>query len=114
MIMMKILFLSTVILLLSGCVIGTSNEIKIAEKTLHQFNCKNIESLDVNHSAITSYHERILSVSKDKATSYIERYKAGEVLFNIPLNQVIQQQYDIYKLACESLGGVQKNETAVE
>lgn len=112
--MMKISFLSIIVLLCSGCVIGTSNEIKVAEKILNQFECKNIESVDLNHSAITSFHERTLSVSKDKAVFYVDSYKSGNILFNIPLDQVVQQQYDIYKLACESLGGVEKNKTSVE
>ncbi|OTG81046.1 hypothetical protein [Acinetobacter sp. ANC 4648] len=111
---MKTSFLLSGVLLLTGCAIGTSSEIKVAEKILNQFECKNIESSELNHSTITSYHEHSLAVSKDKATSYVDSYKSGDVLFSIPLEQVIQQQYDIYKSACESLGGVKKDVSLAE
>ncbi|BCX72594.1 hypothetical protein TOL5_07940 [Acinetobacter sp. Tol 5] len=104
---MKAFLLFSVIVLLAGCALGTSREIKTAEKILNQFQCNNIETAELNHSAINLYHEHSLAVSKEKATEYIERYKSGEELFKIPLDEVVQQQYDIYKTACESLGGVQ-------
>ncbi|OTG66782.1 hypothetical protein [Acinetobacter silvestris] len=111
---MKTSFLLSVFLLLTGCAIGTSSEVKVAEKMLNQFECKNIESSELNHSNITSYHERLLTISKDKVGSYIDSYKSGNVLFKIPLEQVIQQQYDIYKSACEALGGVKKDNLLIE
>lgn len=105
---MKFSFLIICSAILAGCTLGTSRELKKAEVILNQFECKNIETGQLNHSAITSYHERTLSVSKEKASSYVESYKEGEEIFRIPLDQVVQQQYDIYKSACESLGGVSK------
>jgi hypothetical protein len=45
-------------------------------------------------------------VSKEKATSYVESYKNGEELFDMPLDEVVKQQYQLYKAACDSLGGV--------
>ncbi|HDV0752360.1 TPA: hypothetical protein RHI50_001889, partial [Acinetobacter baumannii] len=45
-------------------------------------------------------------VSKEKATSYVESYKNGEELFAMPLDEVVEQQYQLYKAACDSLGGV--------
>ena len=108
---MKTSLLFCVIFILSGCVIGTSSEIKTAEKLLKQFKCSNIETTELTHSSMTSFHEHSLAVSKEKATSYVESYKSGDELFKIPLDQVVQQQYDVYKSACESLGGVQQTET---
>ena len=108
---MKTSLLLSVIFILSGCVIGTSSEIKTAEKLLKQFKCSNIETTELTHSSMTSFHEHSLAVSKEKATSYVESYKSGNELFKIPLDQVVQQQYDVYKSACESLGGVQQTET---
>lgn len=108
---MKTSILLSVIFILTGCVIGTSNEIKTAEKILKQFKCSNIETTQLTHSSMTSYHEHSLAVSKEKATSYIESYKSGDELFKIPLNEVVQQQYDVYKSACESLGGVQQTQS---
>lgn len=99
--------LITSVLTLTGCSLGMSSEIKTAETMLNHFECKNIESTELVHSPITNYHEHALSASKDKATTYLESYKSGDVLFKIPLNEVIQQQYDIYKASCESLGGIQ-------
>lgn len=104
---MKTSFLLSVIILLTGCALGTSREIKTAEKLLNQFQCNNIETTELAHSAINIYHEHALSASKEKAIEYIESYKSGDELFKIPLDEVVQQQYDIYKTACESLGGVQ-------
>ncbi|WP_173910218.1 hypothetical protein [Acinetobacter sp. Marseille-Q1618] len=104
---MKNSFFFSLIILLTGCAIGTSSEIKSAEKLLSQFECKNIESTELAHSPITSYHERALAVSREKASSYIDQYKSGDVLFKIPLDSVVQQQYDVYKSACEALGGIQ-------
>ena len=103
---MKHSVLTLSLIILTGCSLGTSREIKKAEVVLNQFQCKNIETSQLHHNAVTSFHERSLSVSKDKATSYIESYKNGEALFHIPLDQVVQQQYEIYKSACEALGGV--------
>jgi len=45
-------------------------------------------------------------VSKDKATTYVESYKEGEELFAMPLDEVVKKQYELYKAACDSLGGV--------
>ncbi len=103
---MKFSFLIICSVILAGCTLGTSREIKKAEVILNQFECKNIEKSQLNHSAITSYHERSLSVSKEKASSYVQSYKEGEEIFLIPLDQIVQQQYDIYKSACEALGGI--------
>ena len=100
----SVLFLFSIILV--GCSLGTSREVKKSEELLNQFECKNIESNQLNHSAITSFHERSLAISKEKASSYVESYKSGDELFKIPLDQVVQQQYDIYKSACEALGGI--------
>ncbi len=102
---MKFSLLILSCILLSGCSLSTSREIKKAEKVLNQFECHNIESNQLNHSAITSFHEKTLASSKNKAESYVESYKAGDELFRLPLDQIVQQQYDVYKSACESLGG---------
>ena len=37
---------------------------------------------------------------------YIEQYKNGEDLFDIPLDEVVQQKYQLYLQACQALGGV--------
>ena len=92
--------------LLFGCALGNSSEIKRAEKMLEYFQCKNIEVHDMPQSSINTFHQQSLAVSKQKASSYIEQYKEGDTLFDIPLDQVIEQQYQLYKSACQSLGGV--------
>ena len=93
--------------LLSGCMFGTSSEIKKAEKLLTHFQCNNIESAHMAHSSITSFHEQKLASSKQKVVSYIDSYKDGEKLFTIPLSEVVDQQFIIYKAACQNLGGIQ-------
>lgn len=105
---MKSSFCLSVSLLLTGCVFGTSNEIRTAEKLLLHFQCNNIETASLSHSVMNSYHEHALSVSKQKATQYLESYKSGDELFKTPLDTVIQQQFEIYQASCQSLGGVQK------
>ena len=106
---MKFSFLCCALVLFSGCSLGVSHEIKKAEKLLSQFECKNVDTNSVTHSAITSYHEKSLNSSKQKVTTYISDYKAGQVLFDMPLPDVVQQQYLIYRDACQSLGGIDPN-----
>ncbi|ALH95516.1 hypothetical protein [Acinetobacter equi] len=96
--------------LFSGCMFSNSNEIKKAEKILEQFSCANIESSAMVHTSITSYHERSLYGSKQKAQEYIENYKNGDEIFDIPLSEVIEQQFTIYKEACQNLGGLHNGE----
>lgn len=103
---MKIALLLSLLLCLSACSLGKSSEIKLAEQLLNQFECKNIDSDQLSHSPITSFHERTLYVSKDKAVQYLESYKSGDYLFDLPLENVIQEQYTSFKSACEFLGGV--------
>ncbi|OTG87557.1 hypothetical protein B9T31_03385 [Acinetobacter sp. ANC 4558] len=103
---MKLYFALLSSLTLSGCIFSNSNDIKHAEKILAQFQCTNIESTQLNHTSITTYHERILYISKQKSQNYIESYKNGDKLFDIPLSEVLTLQYSIYKDACQSLGGL--------
>ncbi|ENQ6523679.1 hypothetical protein ACQ00A_003644, partial [Acinetobacter baumannii] len=65
-----------------------------------------IETNEISTSSINSYYQQSLAVSKEKATSYVESYKNGEELFAMPLDEVVEQQYQLYKAACDSLGGV--------
>lgn len=103
---MKLSFLCCAIFLFSGCSLGVSNEIKTAEKMLSQFECKNVDVNAITHSAITSYHEKSLNSSKQKVTTYISDYKAGQILFDMPLQDIVKQQYQLYREACQSLGGI--------
>ncbi|WP_180121724.1 hypothetical protein [Acinetobacter sp. YH12086] len=103
---MKMFILLAGVTLLSGCMFGTSSEIKKAEKLLSHFQCNNIESSHMTHSSITTFHEEKLASSKQKVVSYIDSYKQGEKLFRIPLIDVVDQQYIIYKAACQNLGGI--------
>ncbi|PSE46401.1 hypothetical protein C7G91_10135 [Acinetobacter nosocomialis] len=91
---------------LTGCIFGQSSELKRAEKLLNNFQCKNVETSEMPTSSINSYYQQTLAVSKDKATSYVESYKEGEELFAMPLDEVVKEQYELYKAACDSLGGV--------
>ncbi|MBD0514171.1 hypothetical protein HPJ23_13805 [Acinetobacter baumannii] len=91
---------------LTGCIFGQSSEVKRAEKLLNNFQCKNIETSEISTSSINSYYQQSLAVSKEKATSYVESYKNGEELFAMPLDEVVEQQYQLYKAACDSLDGV--------
>ncbi|MGE8594143.1 MULTISPECIES: hypothetical protein [Acinetobacter] len=106
---MKILSLVVVTFILIGCM-GTSKDIKKAESLFIQFKCTNIESTQIPHSSLNSYYEQSLYSSKKKAGSYIESYKRGDKLFDISLHEVVEQQYVIYKEACQSLGGISKSE----
>ena len=103
---MKTLLLFIGIALLNGCTLGASREVKHAEKMLSYFQCKKIESTEMTHSAITNFYEGSLAASHRKAESYVQSYKDGEELFDLPLTEVIEQQYLIYKAACQNLGGI--------
>ena len=103
---MKIFFVLVPFVFLTGCIFGQSSEVKRAEKLLNNFQCTNIETNEISTSSINSYYQQSLAVSKEKATSYVESYKNGEELFAMPLDEVVEQQYQLYKAACDSLGGV--------
>lgn len=92
--------------MLGGCMFSLSPEIKRAEHVLAQFKCHNIESRQISHSPIMVYHEQSLAGSKEKARHYIEQYKNGEKLFHIPLDDMVKEQYEMYKSACQALGGI--------
>ncbi|MEW7121865.1 hypothetical protein [Acinetobacter nosocomialis] len=103
---MKIFFVLVPFVFLTGCIFGQSSELKRAEKLLNNFQCKNVETSEMPTSSMNSYYQQTLAVSKDKATSYVESYKEGEELFAMPLDEVVKKQYELYKAACDSLGGV--------
>lgn len=103
---MKIFFVLVPFVFLTGCIFGQSSELKRAEKLLNNFQCKNVETSEMPTSSINSYYQQTLAVSKDKATSCVESYKEGEELFAMPLDEVVKKQYELYKAACDSLGGV--------
>lgn len=102
---MKLSFLFSFIFL-TGCAFNTSSEIQVAEELINQFECHNINNDQLGYSALTKFHQRSLNVSKDKAIEYLASYKDGDSLFEIPLEQVIHQQYISYKSACYYLGGL--------
>lgn len=103
---MRNITMLAIIFSLTGCMFGSSSEIRRAEKLFNQFQCANVETSQMSHSSITSFHEHKLTATKQKAQSYIESYKAGDALFDLPLEQVIAQQFDIYKASCQNLGGI--------
>ena len=78
---MKTLILLAGVILLTACSLGTSREVKLAEKMLSHFQCNKIETAQMTHN--------------------------GEQLFDMPLTEVIEQQYVIYKAACQNLGGIE-------
>lgn len=107
---MKILALFSSLILLTGCSFGSSAELIRAEKLFSQFECNNIESTQITHSDINTYHQQSLGATKAKVRSYIENYKDGEAELDMPLDEVVAQQYQLYKAACESLGGISPDE----
>jgi hypothetical protein len=100
--------LITCILALSGCALGSSQEIKQAEKLLAHFQCHNIETSQMMHSPIITYHERALGNSRQKVEGYLQSYKDGDILFTEPLPDIISAEYEHYKAACQSLGGLSR------
>lgn len=103
---MKLGFIFSIALLLSGCIFGTSQEIQRAETLLAQFQCRNVESNQIAHSAITTYHEQSLAASRKKAEEYIQAYKDGNHDFHLPLSNMVEEQYHKYLSACQALGGI--------
>ena len=104
---MKTLILLAGVILLTACSLGTSREVKLAEKMLSHFQCNKIATAQMTHTSIMSYHEQALASSHQKAALYVQSYKDGEQLFDMPLTEVIEQQYVIYKAACQNLGGIE-------
>lgn len=104
---MKVFVLMTSVIFLTACNLTHLNEVKHAEKMLSYFQCNNIESVEMTHSSITAYYEQSLALSRQKAESYIQSYKDGNELFDLPLSEVIEQQYLVYQAACENLGGIE-------
>ncbi|ATO18280.1 hypothetical protein BS636_00600 [Acinetobacter sp. LoGeW2-3] len=104
---MKALAALSLTLLLTACM---SNDVQKAENTLKLFHCTGIESSQMQHNSVTQYYEHSLYSSKSKAESYIEQYKNGEESFEIPLSEVVTQQYELYKSACQNLGGIPAKE----
>ncbi|MHA3054991.1 hypothetical protein E0H77_01395 [Acinetobacter sp. ANC 4633] len=100
---MKLLLIPLISLCLSACLFTNTNEVKRSELLLSHFSCHNYAN---SISPINSFHEQTLTTTKQKATDYIQHYKDGDKLFNIPLDDVINQQYKLYKEACQSIGGV--------
>lgn len=98
--------LLSIILFLTGCAFGTSTEIKRAEKLIQQFQCNNIDTDQLRHNPITSFHERTLAISKYKSIEYLNQYKSGDAISDMPLYEIIQMQYVSYKSACQFLGGL--------
>ncbi|MCH7315341.1 hypothetical protein [Acinetobacter sp. ANC 3882] len=103
---MKLLYVLIATLSLTGCIFGKSNEVKRAEKVLQSFQCNNIESNELATSSMSNFYQQSLAANKEKAANYIEQYKNGEDLFDIPLDEVVQQKYQLYKQACQALGGI--------
>ena len=83
-----------------------SGDLKKSEQLLQNFQCSQIEMSQMSHTSMTDYYQHSLYSSKSKAESYIEHYQQGDKLFDIPLSEVVQQQYDLYKDACQNLGGI--------
>ncbi|HJF28082.1 MAG TPA: hypothetical protein K8V79_07535 [Acinetobacter lwoffii] len=90
-------------ILLAGCM---SSDLKKSEQMLDNFRCTKIETSQMSNNAVTDYYQQSLYSTKAKAESYIQQYQQGQKLFDIPLTEVVQQQYDLYKDACQNLGGI--------
>ena len=103
---MKLILLFIATIALSGCLFGQSGEVKRAEKVLQNFQCHNIETSQLASSSITNFYQQTLAANKAKAIRYVEQYQNGEDLFDIPLDEVVQQKYQLYRQACQALGGV--------
>ena len=103
---MKAFCLVTSTLVLSACSLHSSQDLKRAESLLKNFQCHNIENTHMVHSAITTYHQQALSESREKAQRYIQHYQQGDKLFELPLSEVIEEQYQTYQTACQALGGI--------
>ena len=95
------------LIFLTGCTLSSSREVKNAEKMLAQFQCNKIETTQMMHSSITAYHQQSLAATRQKAEAYVKSYQEGEKLFDAPLPEIIEQQYQMYHTACQSLGGIE-------
>ncbi|MEB5929000.1 hypothetical protein [Acinetobacter schindleri] len=106
---MKALAVLSLTLLLTACM---SHDAQKAEHILKLFHCKGIEPSQMQHNSVTQYYEHSLYSSKSKAEAYIEQYKNGEESFEIPLSEIVNHQYELYKSACQNLGGIPAKESS--
>jgi len=97
---MKALAVLSLTLLLTACM---SHDAQKAEHILKLFHCKGIEPSQMQHNSVTQYYEHSL---------YIEQYKNGEESFEISLSEIVNQQYELYKSACQNLGGIPAKESS--
>lgn len=110
---MKFFLLFIVFISLTGCIFGKSSEVKRAEKLLKDFECKNIETSQLGASSIYNFYQQTLAANKEKASHYVEQYKNGEDLFDMPLDEVVQQKYQLYIQACQALGGISPSNQSI-
>ncbi|MQW93342.1 hypothetical protein GFH30_04045 [Acinetobacter wanghuae] len=100
---MKALTVLCFMLILTGCF---SRDLNHAEQLLSQFHCSKIENSQMSHGGVTQYYQQSLFSSKAKAENYVQHYKDGDSELEISLTEVVEQQYELYKAACQSLGGL--------
>lgn len=100
---MKTLTVLCIMLTLTGCF---SHDLSHAEQLLSQFHCSKIENSQMSHGGVTQYYQDVLFSSKSKAESYVQHYKDGDTQFDLPVTEMIELQYERYKAACQSLGGL--------
>lgn len=105
---MKAFVMLSLSLLITAC---SSNEAQKAKQMLKLFHCNGIESSQVQHTGISQYFEHALYSSKSKAESYLKQYENGAQPAEMPLYEAVAQQYDLYKAACQHLGGIPAKET---
>ncbi|WP_347453750.1 hypothetical protein [Acinetobacter thermotolerans] len=106
---MKAFAALSLMLCLTACL---SNDAQKAKQMLKLFHCNGIESSQMQHNSVTQYFEQSLYSSKSKAESYIEKYENGEEPAEMPLYDAVTQQYDLYKSACQNLGGIPAKESS--
>lgn len=76
---MKRFILLTIILNLTGCIFGQSNEVKRAEKILQSFECNNIVTNQIATSSITNFHQQTLAATSQKHQHMLSNTKMAKI-----------------------------------
>lgn len=74
------------------------------ENLLHKFQC-DLNDTSVSNDYKNSFEYSSMQNDIDKVNTWVKNYKNGMPDFNIPIEDVVSQQLQLFRSSCEALGG---------
>ncbi|WP_372403725.1 hypothetical protein ACDW34_17190 [Acinetobacter piscicola] len=74
------------------------------ENLLHKFQC-DLNGTSVSNDYKNSFEYSSMQNDIDKVNTWVKNYKNGMPDFNIPIEDVVSQQLQLFRSSCEALGG---------